>query len=290
VAPRGIIAAAIASLTAGTLSARAVPGGTDLRALVFLVIAGTVVAAGVSAWPLATLLRLRLPARDRVAILGAQGLALALGRVLKGAGKSVIFIDADPQRCRKAEDEGFPVVFGDGLQERTLRRIPIELVGTAVGLTFNDHLNSQFVRLAQQTFDVKQGLVSVASLDGDQPPEHVARHGADVVFEGPHDQERWDLRSRQSEVEIARLTWSGDREAASTWQTASQQAVARQEAFVFLALERKGRTIPMSFSEVPRKGDVAIVALHAPTREETLAQLATTGWEPGAPAEEVAPA
>jgi NhaP-type Na+/H+ or K+/H+ antiporter len=53
IAPRGIVAAAIASLTAGTLSARAVSGGTELRALVFLVIAGTVIAAGVAAWPLA---------------------------------------------------------------------------------------------------------------------------------------------------------------------------------------------------------------------------------------------
>ena len=51
IAPRGIVAAAIASLTAGALASGALAGGEDLRALVFLVIAGTVVTAGALAWP-----------------------------------------------------------------------------------------------------------------------------------------------------------------------------------------------------------------------------------------------
>jgi len=156
-----------------------------LRALVFLVIAGTVVIAGALAWPLSASMGLRLPARDRIAILGAQGLGRALGRALLGRGASVVFIDADPQRCREAEAEGLPVVFGDGLQERTLRRLPIELVGTVAGATYNDNLNSQFVRFARQAFGVQVGLVSVDSLDGGQPPEHVKRAGADLLFGGP---------------------------------------------------------------------------------------------------------
>ena len=57
IAPRGIVAAAIASLTAGILDAGGIAGGTELRALVFLVIAGTVIFAGAAAWPLASVLR-----------------------------------------------------------------------------------------------------------------------------------------------------------------------------------------------------------------------------------------
>jgi NhaP-type Na+/H+ or K+/H+ antiporter len=278
IAPRGIVAAAIASLTAGALSARAIPGGTELRGLVFLVIAGTVVAAGLSAWPLATLLRLRLPARDRFAILGAQGLGLAHGPEQRHARQTVVFIDADPQRCRAAESDGFAVVFGDALQERTLRRIPIELVGTAIGITFNDNLNSQFVTLAQATFGVKQGLVSVGALDGDRPPEHVVRPGADVLFEGPHDQERWDVRWRQREVQIEHLTWRGDQDAGATWQQAAQQG-PRQEAFVMLTLQRGTRTAPMSFTSAPRGGDRAAVAVLTGAREDTLTQLTAMGWQ-----------
>lgn len=283
IAPRGIVAAAIASLAAGTLSARAISGGTDLRALVFLVIAGTVVCAGLIARPLATLLRLRLPARDRFAIVGAQGLGLALGHVLKEAGENIVFVDADPQRCRRAEADGFTVVFGDALEERTLTRVPIDLVGTAVGLTFNDHLNSEFVRLAQQTFRVGRGLVSVESVDGDRPPEHVARYGGDLVFEAPHDQERWDLRWRLGEVTVERLVWNGEGEAADTWQAGREPDAPRQEAFAILAIERKGRAAPMSASTVLRKDDVVFVALHTPTYDATLAALTAAGWQPAPP-------
>ncbi|MFP8881856.1 MAG: sodium:proton antiporter, partial [Myxococcota bacterium] len=76
VAPRGIVAAAVASLTATALEQQGIPGGAELRAMVFLCIAGTVLLAGLTAGPMATLLRVRLPGRDTVAILGAHGLAL----------------------------------------------------------------------------------------------------------------------------------------------------------------------------------------------------------------------
>ena len=46
VAPRGIVAAAVTSLTAATLDSQGIEGGDDLKALVFLVIAATVVVSG----------------------------------------------------------------------------------------------------------------------------------------------------------------------------------------------------------------------------------------------------
>jgi hypothetical protein len=247
---------------------------------VFLVIAGTVVAAGLAAWPLAALLRLRLPARDRIAILGAQGLGIALGRELRDAGRTVVFVDADPQRCRLVEDDGFSVVFGDALRERTLRRIPVELVGTVIGATYNDNLNSQFVGLARQTFGVKVGLVLVDSLEGERAPQHVTRHGADVLFGAPHDQERWDVYWRQGQVEILKVVWAeGER------QPAEAAPRARADVFALLTLERGGRTVPMSLSVTPRKGDLAAVAVHTARREEALAQLEGLGWSPAAAAE-----
>jgi hypothetical protein len=229
---------------------------------------------------MAALLRLRLPSRDRVAILGAQGLGLALGRELRASGRTVVFVDADPQRCRVAEDDGFSVVFGNALQERTLQRIPIELVGTVVGATFNDNLNSQFVRLARQTFGVASGLVCVDALDGDSTPQHVARHGADVLFDGPHDQERWDVHWRQGQVEIVRLAWSGDGPSEEPARANGSSPRSRRESFVLLTLERGGKTTPMSMSVVPKKGDRAAVAVHTPKRDEALGQLETAGWLP----------
>lgn len=292
IAPRGIVAAALASLTAEALAADATTSGTELRALVFLIIAGTVIFAGATAWPLATLLRLRLPARDRIAILGAQGLGLLLAREMRAAERTVIIIDADPLRCRIVEDEGFPVVFGDALQERTLRRIPIENVGVAIGATFNDSLNSQFVRLAQHSFGVKQGFVSVSALDGERAPEHVRRQGAEVLFGGGHDQERWDVRWRQGQVDVIQAVYDSEGEPATAEPDAAPHPTGRtdQDLYVLLTIERDGRVSPMSLSARPRAGDRSAVAIYTRQRDEALKLLRAAGWEavPAASTAEVA--
>jgi NhaP-type Na+/H+ or K+/H+ antiporter len=282
VAPRGIVAAAVTSLVANTLDAQGVPGGEALRAMVFTVIVGTVIVAGAVAWPLAAALGLRLPSRNRVAILGAQGLGLTLGRVLRDAGRSVVFIDTDPRRCRVAEGDGFQVVYGDGLLERTLRRVPIELVEVAIGATFNDHLNLQFARLAHETFGVPRALVSVDSLDGSRAPEHVRKSHASVLFDSAHDQERWDVRWRQGQVEVAWFEWRGNdrsvKEPASGQADEERAARMSAEQSVILAIERGGKTQPMTSGLQPRDGDRAAIAVYPPEWEPALARLAETGW------------
>ena len=281
-APRGIVAAAIASLAAEVVIAGGGTEGHELRALVFLVIAGTVITAGIVARPLASALGLRLPTRDRVAILGAQGLGLALARELTAAGQIVTLIDADPQRCRAAEAAGLSVIFGDALADRTLRRIPIEHVGTAVGVTFNDHLNSQFVALACGTFGVKKGLVSVEALDGERLPQHVSRHGADVLFDGAHDQERWDVRWRQGDVEVVRASWSEPAAPREIEENPAGPAAPPvrppADVAVVLTIDRKGQVSPMALSEKRRAGDVAAIAVYRRDRDAAVEGLAASGW------------
>ncbi|MBW2495014.1 MAG: sodium:proton antiporter, partial [Deltaproteobacteria bacterium] len=116
IAPRGIVAAAVASVTATSLESQGMPGGPELRAMVFLCIAATVVLAGLTGAPVANLLKVRLPGRETVAILGAQGLGIELGNQLRDGGIPVVFLDTNPANCRRAEEAGFPVVYGDALQ------------------------------------------------------------------------------------------------------------------------------------------------------------------------------
>ena len=118
IAPRGIVAAAVASITAANLEAQGIDGGQQLKALVFLVIGVTVIVSGLTARPLASLLRVRLPRRDRVAILGARGLAFPLAEQLRQADIPVVFLEFDPKRSRVAEEAGYAVVFGDPLAAR----------------------------------------------------------------------------------------------------------------------------------------------------------------------------
>ena len=95
-APRGIVAAAVASITAANLESQGIDGGDQLKALVFLVIAVTVIVSGLTAKPLASLLSVRLPRRDRVAILGARGLGFPLAEQFRNAMIPVVCLEFDP--------------------------------------------------------------------------------------------------------------------------------------------------------------------------------------------------
>ncbi|NKE70847.1 cation:proton antiporter [Candidatus Manganitrophus noduliformans] len=279
VAPRGIVAAALATLTAATMESNGMPGSTGLRALVFLTIAGTVLLAGFTARPVATLLGLRLPGRDRVAILGAHGLGLVLGAELRDAGLPVVFLDSDPKFCRQAEEAGFPVVFGNALEERTLLRAQFELVGVAVGVTSNEHLNSMFVGQANEFFEVPKGYVAVDALEGGKTPEYVQRQGAEVLFDGPHETERWDVRFRHKDAVVERLVFRPSREAEDLAAAAKSALSKNGERFVILATRRGEKIFPMSLSYTPRDGDIASVALYIPEREAALRLLGEWGWE-----------
>jgi NhaP-type Na+/H+ or K+/H+ antiporter len=285
--PRGIVAAAIATLTAETLEVQNMPGGPELRALVFLTIGATVLLVGLTALPLATLLKLRLPSRDRIAILGAQGLGLALGEELKRAGVPVVFLDSDPRHCREAEEAGFAVVFGDALSERTLQRAQIDLVGLAIGATPNDHLNSLFVTQARDLFRVPRGAVAVNNLPSEKAPQPLSRQAGDILFGAPTDLERWDVRWRHRDVSIEPFLFQPVRPSEVTTDAGERpsgqvaSAGERTDRAVLLAFRRGRRTLPMTSDVEPREGDQGVVALYAPERDKAVDQLAALGWQPG---------
>jgi NhaP-type Na+/H+ or K+/H+ antiporter/Trk K+ transport system NAD-binding subunit len=286
-APRGIVAAAIASITAATLESQGLEGGAALRALVFSTVAGTVVLSGVLAYPLAWLLDLRLPQRDRVAIFGARGLGLLLADALQDGDAPVLFIESDPKRSNVAEQSGHTVVFGDPLDDRTMQRARMELVGTVIGLTFNEHANSLFVREAREAYGVAHGYVAMESFEDQHAPNLVRRSGLDVLFDGPHDQARWDVRSRHDEVDVERFEYGPDvRSEAVTPETATAKSDTSradqvpQDLYVMLTVRRGKRTTPFRLGHDPRPGEIATVAVHQPARQEAVARLAGLGWRP----------
>ena len=279
VAPRGIVAAAIASIVARSLESAGMAGGVELRALVFLTIASTVVVAGLSAGLVGRLLGVRLPGRDGVAILGAGALGVALAEALREAGRSVTFLDSNPHKSRIVEELGFPVVFGNALQERTLQRAGFESVDVAVALTGNKTLNGVFVNRAKELFGVPRGLVAATEIDGGLVAELVEREEADVVFDSPHDIDRWDPRWRRGDVEVIRCRYSvpPDAERAGGAQKNAPPA-GSGERYVILMLERDGFARPMSTGLEPREDDLATVAVHLPEAREALEMLESLGW------------
>ncbi len=277
IAPRGIVAAAVASVVAGALENSGLEGGAELRALVFLTIAVTVVLAGLTALPVASMLGVRLPGRETVAILGAQGLGLALASELRDAGVPIVFLDSNPQNCRRAEEAGFSVVFGNGIEERTMLRARLQGAGTAIALTPNQTVNSVFVGRARDLFRVPNGYVAGPRIDTGLASELLRSGEAKALFEGPHDMERWDVRTQHGGVEIEHRVFEA-REKAEEDEEVEPPIVG--ERIVILAVRRGKRIVPMSSDYEPKPGDVASIAVHVPDREEAGVLMQKLGWVP----------
>lgn len=278
-APRGIVAAAVASLAAVLMEAGAMEGGAELRALVFLTIAVTVLLQGGTAAWTARLLDVRAPGRDAVAILGAEDLGLALGGVLRTAEGSVVFIDSNPHHCRAAEDRGFVAVYGNALDERVLARARLERCRAVLGLTANEEVNSLFAREARDDFDVPETYVAVGRKPSSVTPRILEKQASRALFDGPKDVERWNVRFRQGMTRIGRFRFGS----ATEWTAAPPAGAADADPYVILAVQRGGPPSPMHAGFRPRADDLAMVAIHLDEESEALAALRKRGWIPDEP-------
>lgn len=281
VAPRGIVAAAIASLVAADLERAGLPGGSELRALVFLTIAVTVTLAGLTAGPIGNLLGVRLRKRDTVAILSAQALGMALAEELRRGDVPVILLDSNPAGVRRAQEAGFAVIYGNALQESVMSRARFGFVRTVVSLTANRTLNSVFVTRARDRFGVPNGLVATSESRVGLVSEQVESGRAKIVFEGPHDVERWDVRGRRGDMSVEHFTFRTPPEESEDEATTTTHSGGLDERFVILAVEREGETFVTDGDWVFRDEDKAAIALHLPERDDALRVLADRGWELG---------
>lgn len=281
VAPRGIVAAAIASLVAADLERAGLTGGLELRALVFLTIAVTVTLAGLTAGPVGSLLGVRLRKRDTVAILSAQTLGLALGEELRRGDVPVVFLDSNPNGIRRAEEAGFGVVYGDAIQESVMQRARFGFMQTVVALTANRTLNSVFVERARSRFGVPRGLVSTSEVGVGLVSEQVGTGKADVLFDGPHDVERWEVRGRRGDVGVEHFRFEPPKksEDKESEETPTPSSGGLSERFVILSVDRAGQIFVMQAGWEFREGDVIAVAIHLPEREEALRDLTARGWK-----------
>ena len=284
VAPRGVVAAAVASLAAAFLDESGIPGGTEIRALVFLTIAFTVVVQGGTGALVARMLGVRQPGRDAIVILGAEELGFALGDVLREDGGQVIFADINPGHCRAAQERGFPVVYGDALELRTLARMRLERAKAVIGLTANNEVNHHFVGEARDEFGVRDGYVAVNRGSGEVTSRIVEKQESRVLFDGPKDVERWHVRFRHGQVTVRQFRYREPEAAPEETDRANGRQESRGNAagdldpYILLAVKRGGRWEPMSEGLEIEAGATAAVAVHELAEESAHRALARMGW------------
>ena len=140
-APRGIVAAAVASVFALRMQQDS-EGGQELVAATFLVIVGTVVVYGLTAFPLARKLGLASADAQGILIASAHPGARAIGHALQSAGFRVVLVDTNRDNVRVANMEGLEACYANILSEQAMDEIDLGGIGRFFALTSNDEINS----------------------------------------------------------------------------------------------------------------------------------------------------
>lgn len=269
-APRGIVAAAIASHAGDVLRHEGIAGGPQLRALVFLVIAVTVTLQGLSAGPVARALGVAKPARSGWAILGANGLGLALAERLAKV-EPVVVIDVAPERCRQARDLGFPVVEANALEEATFGIEEIEARLRFVGATPNEEVNFMFARRARELLKARELWVGLRRDHSAIQPEMVAEIGGRILFGRERQLGLWASRIETGLVEFETRVAGEDAEMPA-------EESGRGAGLLPLVHARQDVVAPYSNSLMPRAGDEVQFAILLSRRSELRKALESAGW------------
>lgn len=141
-APRGIVAAAIASIFSLRLVELGYAEAELLVPLTFMVIIGTVALYGIGAGPVAKRLKLSSPNPQGLLIAGAHDWARAIAEAVKGEGFEVMLIDSNWANIRKARLAGLQVYFGSVLSEQLHAKADLAGIGRLLAMTNNDNVNS----------------------------------------------------------------------------------------------------------------------------------------------------
>ena len=152
-APRGIVAAAVASLFTFRIAELYPEESQFIVPIIFLVIVGTVAIYGLTISPLARWLGLAEPDPQGVLFIGAHDWARHIASALDQVGVSVLMIDANAGNVASAREAGLHALRGNVLSESIMDEMDLSGIGRLVVLTPNDEVNSLTVVRFAQVFD-----------------------------------------------------------------------------------------------------------------------------------------
>ncbi|HLE85741.1 MAG TPA: cation:proton antiporter [Thermoanaerobaculia bacterium] len=161
-APRGVVAAAVASLAARQLEEAGLPGGAEIEGMVYLVILVTVIWATAMALLLPRAMGYtKDPKRWLIVLVGAHAVSAALGRALKDRGREVVVVDSSATKLEPLLAEGLTTIRGDARDAATFEQAGVQRDTQVVALTTNDELNLLVAELVRGEFAVEHPVVAL---------------------------------------------------------------------------------------------------------------------------------
>lgn len=159
-APRGIVAAAVASVFALKLTAAGFEGADRLVPVTFTVIAGTVAFYGLTAGPVMRRIGLLEEQANGVVLVGATPWVRALASRLDELGVPTLLVDTNHANVLMARMKGLDAMEANVLTDPGLGELDLTNMGRALSLTSNDEVNS----LASVNFERMFGRADVYRL------------------------------------------------------------------------------------------------------------------------------
>ncbi len=277
IGPRGIVAAAVASFFAAAFASRGMPGGYELRALVFLVIAVTVMVAGLTGGLMAGALGLRRPRASGWVIMGANALGRTLARLFKEDGQEVVFIDSNADNCYAAQEDCTRVLYGNGLQSRYLLRAEIDIRRGAVGLTTNDEVNFLFAQKVKEEAREVDLYAALVTDSASLTVKMLHRAGVGMIFGTPVNVAAWNRRLENRQVSLQTRQFFPEK--------AAEESPGRRPAdystggMFCLALRRNNHLSIIGDGTRFKKEDVVYFLVLEAERKSAEAILDQSGWQ-----------
>lgn len=141
-APRGIVAAAVASVFALRLAEAGYEQAERIIDITFLVITGTVAIYGLTAFKVARRLGLVKPNPQGLLIVGAHIWARSIAKFFHENGFQVSLVDSNWANVSAARQEGLQAYYENILLEDISEDIELDGIGKLIALTRNDEVNS----------------------------------------------------------------------------------------------------------------------------------------------------
>ncbi len=153
VAPRGIVAASVASVFAISLEEAGIAQAGTLVPYTFAVILGTVAFYGLAAGPIARRLGLAVNNPQGMLFIGAPPWARDVAAALRSRGIMVLLADTNYENIRLARLAGLNAVYGNVLLEETIEMLELSGIGRVMAFTPNDEVNTLVCQRFLRLFD-----------------------------------------------------------------------------------------------------------------------------------------
>jgi NhaP-type Na+/H+ or K+/H+ antiporter len=142
IAPRGIVAVAVASLFGTLLAASGTADGERMVAFTFAVVVATIFLHGFTLAPLARILHLRAAAKPGILIIGGSRWAAGLAAKMKDMEIPVTIADPNWNHLSEARQGGIETHFGEPLSEHAHHNLNIGRFNALIAATDNDAYNA----------------------------------------------------------------------------------------------------------------------------------------------------